>query len=239
MHSNNIDTPSSSLPIGEPLPNWSSASVPSGQTLNGRYVRLEAIDLERHANSLYAAYIQDTNATTFTYLSYTPWADFPQFQHWLETLSRSQDPLFYVLVDQQTDNALGLASYLRIDPEQGAIEVGHLHFSPALQRSRLSTEAMYLMMRHAFDELGYRRYEWKCDSLNQASRNASERLGFIYEGTFRQARVYKQRNRDTAWFSIIDKEWPARKSELEQWLAPDNFDQHGQQQRSLKTIRNG
>lgn len=142
------------------------------------------------------------------------------------------DPLFYAIVDN-TGKATGVAAYMRIDPSNGVIEVGHLNFSPALQRTAAATEAMYLMMRRAFDELGYRRYEWKCDSLNAPSRRAAERLGFGFEGEFRQAIVYKERNRDTTWYSIVDAEWPARKKAFEGWLASGNFDSAGHQRRSL------
>ncbi len=144
------------------------------------------------------------------------------------------DPLFHAIVDSKSGSAVGVAAYMRIDAANGVIEVGHLNFSPRLQATTAATEAMYLMMRRAFDELGYRRYEWKCDSLNEASRRAASRLGFRFEGVFRQAVVYKGRNRDTAWYSVLDSEWPALKAGFERWLSPDNFDENGCQRRKLR-----
>jgi len=149
------------------------------------------------------------------------------------------DPLFYAILDRPGDDPLGVASYLRIDPPMGSIEIGHLSFSPALQRSTTATEALYLMIRHVFDDLGYRRCEWKCDRLNAPSVAAAKRLGFRYEGTFRQAVVTKGRNRDTAWFSILDREWPALGAALEAWLDPGNFDGDGRQRRRLADLRPG
>jgi RimJ/RimL family protein N-acetyltransferase len=166
-------------------------------------------------------------------LFYGPFDSFDAYRRWLVAMTESNDPLFYAIVDNASGKAVGVAAYMRIDPANGVIEVGHLNFSPALQRTAAATEAMYLMMRRAFDELGYRRYEWKCDSLNAPSRSAAERLGFHYEGLFRQAIIYKNRSRDTAWFSIIDSEWPARKTAFERWLAPENFDAAGRQGRPL------
>ena len=151
----------------------------------------------------------------------------------------SEDPLFHAIVDAETGKAVGIAGYLRIDPGNGVIEVGHLHYSPRLQQTRAATEAMYLLMRRAFDELGYRRYEWKCDSLNAPSRAAALRLGFTFEGIFRKAIVYKGRSRDTAWFSIVDDEWPQVKAGFERWLDPANFDAAGRQRARLAELRGG
>lgn len=166
-----------------------------------------------------------------------PFADQADFDGWLETAQRSHDPLFHAILDAETGAGLGIASYLRIAPEIGVIEVGFIAFSPRLQGTTAATEAMYLMMAHAFDDLGYRRYEWKCDALNAASRRAAERLGFTYEGTFRQATIYKHRNRDTAWFSILDGEWPRVRSAFQAWLDPANFTPEGIQLRALQEIR--
>jgi RimJ/RimL family protein N-acetyltransferase len=171
----------------------------------------------------------------WTYLFSGPFSSEQEFTGWLETREDSLDPLYFAIVDEVAGRATGLASYLRIEPAHGSIEVGHLAFSPLLQRTRAATEAMYLMMKHAFD-LGYRRYEWKCDALNAASRRAAERLGFTFEGIFRQAVVYKGRNRDTAWYSVIDREWPARAAAFEDWLAPANFDADGRQRRPLRGV---
>ena len=148
-------------------------------------------------------------------------------------MSAGADPLFHAIIDNQSGKAVGVAAFLRIDPANGVMEVGHINYSPRLQRTVMATEAMALMMRRVFDELGYRRYEWKCDSLNAPSRAAAKRLGFGYEGTFRQAIVYKGRNRDSAWFSITDREWPILRTEYDRWLAPDNFDAEGRQRSRL------
>jgi len=168
----------------------------------------------------------------WTYLHSGPFASLEEYLAWLEPRPASADPLFFAFVDTAGNRATGLGSYLRIEPAAGSIEIGHLQFSPLLQRTPAATEAMYLMMRNAF-ELGYRRYEWKCDSLNAASRRAAERLGFTFEGVFRQALVYKGRSRDTAWYSVLDTEWPALQRGFRAWLQPENFDDSGRQRRSL------
>jgi RimJ/RimL family protein N-acetyltransferase len=217
-------------PIGPPLAGWTARPRPPRTPITGRLCRVEPVDVERHAADLFAG---NTNPASWTYLFYGPFPDFDAYRKWLVGISALDDPLFYAIVESASGKALGVASYMRIDPSNGVIEVGHLNFSPSLQRTAAATEAMYLMMRRAFDELGYRRYEWKCDSLNAPSRRAAERLGFTYEGEFRQAIVYKGRSRDTSWYSILDSEWPARKSAFERWLAPDNFDASGLQRRRL------
>jgi RimJ/RimL family protein N-acetyltransferase len=202
----------------------------------GRLSRLEPIAVEQHAADLYEANAADGDGGMWTYLAVGPFASPEDYRGWLEAVATSPDPLFFAIIDARTGRAVGLASYLRIDPANGVIEVGNLQFSPALQKSILATEAMYLMMRRAFTELGYRRYEWKCDRLNSPSMAAARRFGFAYEGTFRQAVVYKGRNRDTAWFSILDREWPMLSAAFEQWLAPDNFDADGQQRSRLSDL---
>jgi len=171
----------------------------------------------------------------WTYLPYGPFESPDGYRDWVTERSRDSDPLFLAIVDGATGLATGVASYLRIDSGNGSIEVGHLAYSPLLQRTPAATEAMYLMMRHAF-ELGYRRYEWKCNALNTPSRVAAQRLGFAYEGIFRQASVVHGRNRDTAWYAIIDSEWPALQAAYEQWLAPANFDSDGQQKTRLSEL---
>jgi RimJ/RimL family protein N-acetyltransferase len=200
--------------------------------LHGRYCRVEPLDVVRRAAELYEANAEDRAGRMWTYLAYGPHATYADYVAWLEPRQASADPLYVTIVDATTDRGVGLASWLRIEQEHGTVEVGHLQYSPRLQRTPAATEAMYLMMQRAFD-LGYRRYEWKCDALNAASRRAAERLGFRYEGTFRQAVVYKGRNRDTAWYSVIDAEWPARAAAFERWLEPANFDECGRQRRSL------
>jgi RimJ/RimL family protein N-acetyltransferase len=171
----------------------------------------------------------------WAYLPYGPFASPQRYRDWMQTHCTGDDPLFFAIIDRATDKAVGLASYLRITPAAGSIEIGHLSFSPLLQRRRAATEALYLLMRAAF-ALGYRRLEWKCNALNAASRQAAIRLGFAFEGVFRQATVVKGRNRDTAWFSIIDSEWPALDAAFTHWLAPENFDENGQQRAHLSVL---
>jgi RimJ/RimL family protein N-acetyltransferase len=220
-------------PIGPAMPGWTAPPRPQRTTLPGRYCRLEPLDSSRHAADLHAANSLDRDGRMWTYLFSGPFATLDEFTAWLESREDSLDPLYFAIVDAGTSRATGIASYLRIEPAHGTIEVGHLAFSPLLQRTAAATEAMYLMMKHAF-ELGYRRYEWKCDALNAASRRAAERLGFMFEGIFRQAVVYKGRNRDTAWYSIIDSEWAERETAFLAWLDPANFDSEGRQRRSLQ-----
>jgi RimJ/RimL family protein N-acetyltransferase len=203
----------------------------------GRYCRVEPLAPSRHAGELYAANQLDEGGRLWTYLSVGPFLDQDAYRAWLDQVAGADDPLFHAILDRESGQAVGLAAYLRIDPPNGVLEVGHLQFSPRLQRTPAATEAMFLMMRRAFDELGYRRYEWKCDSLNAASRAAAERLGFQFEGVFRQAAVYKGRNRDTAWYAIIDAEWFAIKAAFERWLAPENFDAAGRQRVRLAALR--
>jgi RimJ/RimL family protein N-acetyltransferase len=202
--------------------------------MSGRFCRIEPLDPERHAASLFDAYREDREGRMWTYLSAGPFDSLDAFKASLASGFMGDDPLCHAILDLRTARAVGTASYLRIDPRAGSIEVGSLTYSPRLQRSPVATEAMYLMMRRVFEELGYRRYEWKCNALNAASRRAAERLGFTYEGTFRQATVIKRRNRDTAWFSILDGEWPALKQGFEAWLDPENFDADGRQRRPLR-----
>ncbi len=225
-------------PIGRTLPGWRPPPRPARAAFSGRYCRVEPLDAARHGRELYAAYSLDAGQGNWTYLFSGPYASETEFLDWLAPKPASEDPLFFAFVDARSGRAVGLGSYLRIEPAHGVIEVGHLAFSPLLQRSPASTEAMALMMRNAF-ELGYRRYEWKCDSLNAASRRAAERLGFTFEGIFRQAIVYKGRNRDTAWYSVVDGEWPALDAAFRAWLDPANFDAGGRQRRTLAECRPG
>ncbi len=223
-------------PVGEDLPGWTARARPPRENLVGIRCRLEPLRAADHARALHEAYEADTERRNWTYLPYGPFASAQDYAA-VVSMIEDGDDVFFAIIDAKTESAVGVATFLRIDPDMGSIEVGHLNFSPALQGTAAATEAMYLMMRHAFEDLAYRRYEWKCDSLNAPSRNAAERLGFIYEGTFRQAATYKNRNRDTAWFSITDKEWPAVKRALETWLDPSNFDDQGKQRRRLADIR--
>lgn len=222
-------------PIGPPLPDWSPPPVPPRSTLVGNYCRLEPLDTRKHAADLYAGNSLDAEQGMWTYLPYGPFDTYEQYVEWLGASELSTDPLFFTVIDPQTNRALGVVGYLRIDSKNGVIEVGHLAYTPHLQRTPAATEAMYLMMKQAFD-LGYRRYEWKCDSLNAPSRSAAERLGFQFEGIFRQAIVYKQRSRDTSWYSIIDQEWEPLKAAFERWLTPSNFNADGSQRLRLSEL---
>jgi RimJ/RimL family protein N-acetyltransferase len=231
-HSNELGQP-----IGFPLPHWTPRPHPPRSAMEGRFCRVEPVEPARHAAELYAAYSLDREGRNWTYLPYGPFANFEQYRNWLERAAASNDPLVHCISDSRSGRALGVASYMRIDPAAGVIEVGGINYAPPLQRSPAATDAMYLMMRRVFDELGYRRYEWKCDALNAPSRAAALRLGFRYEGMFRQATVYKARNRDTCWYSVLDSEWPALKTAFERWLDPDNFDTAGRQRHSLASFR--
>jgi RimJ/RimL family protein N-acetyltransferase len=194
------------------------------------------LDARKHAADLFAANQLDKDGRNWTYLAYGPFAKLDDYRAWVESVQKGDDPLFHAIIDLVTGKAVGVATLMRVDAPNGVIETGHLNYSPLLQRKPAATEAMFLLMRRVFDELGYRRYEWKCDSLNAPSRAAAERLGFIYEGLFRQATIYKGRNRDTCWFSMLDGEWPALKRAYEAWLDPANFDAIGAQKQSLSAL---
>jgi RimJ/RimL family protein N-acetyltransferase len=214
---------------------WKPARTPQRIVLEGESVSLEPVDPSRHARSLYAA--ADGAPSIWDYLPYGPFANREAFIEWLEARAASDDPLFYSVVDRAAGAARGMASFMRMAPEHGVIEIGHIWFAPILQRTRQATEAIVLLARHVFDDLGYRRLEWKCDSMNAPSRRAAERFGFVYEGVFRQHMVIKGRNRDTAWYAMTDGDWPLRRAAFEAWLAPDNFNPAGRQRQSLFEIR--
>ena len=220
-------------PIGEPVPGWTPRPRPGRQPIEGRWCRIEPLDPARHAGALSRAFAADADGRMWTYMGYGPFATAEDYRRWAEPAAASEDPLFYAILDRHSGEACGIAAYLRIEPAVGVLEIGHIALAPALQRTAAATEAMYLLMRRAFDELGYRRYEWKCDALNAASRAAALRLGFDFEGIFRQATIYKGRNRDTAWYALIDQDWPARRAAFEAWLAPTNFAPDGSQLRPL------
>lgn len=219
-------------PIGEPLDGWQAPPRPTVSVLDGTWARLERLDPDRHARALHDANALDTDGGNWTYLPVGPFATFDDYDRWLRGMASGADPYFFAVLERATGAPVGVASYLRIDPAAGSIEVGHINFSPRAQRTSVATDAMFLMMRHAFS-LGYRRYEWKCDALNAPSRRAAERLGFTYEGLFRQATIYKGRSRDTAWYSILDREFPALERAYLAWLAPDNRTADGSQRRRL------
>jgi len=222
-------------PIDFPVPDWKPALHPVRKILTGRFCNLEPLDAARHATDLYAANALAAEGRNWTYLPYGPFDSFLSYRSWLDQFSVTSDPLFFAIIDHATGKAVGVASFMRIDPANGSIEVGHLNFSPLMQRTPVATEAMHLMMKEVF-ALGYRRYEWKCNALNMSSRLAAQRLGFSFEGVFRQAAVTKGCNRDTAWYATIDKEWPALNEAFQSWLSPANFDGGGKQRVSLSKL---
>ena len=223
-------------PIGTPLPDWTPCPSPPKTSIDGHFCRIEPIDPNRHTVDLFRAFSLDQEDRIWTYLPYGPFDTEADLETWIKASCLGDDPVFHAIIDKQTGAAVGVASYLRIDPACGVIEVGHINYSPLLQRTPAATEAMFLLMRRVFSELGYRRYEWKCDALNAGSKRSAERLGFHYDGLFEQATIYKNRNRDTAWFSILDKNWPAIEIAYESWLNVDNFDPDGKQKQSLGAL---
>ncbi|HXS95310.1 MAG TPA: GNAT family protein [Candidatus Limnocylindrales bacterium] len=208
-------------------------------TIPGRLVTVAPLDPARHGDSLWAAWSGDENDGLWTYLFDGPYESREAFQSALEKKASTNDPLFFAIVENASGDAVGYASFMRIEPVHRVIEVGSILFTPRLQRTAGATEAMYLMARHAFEELGYRRYEWKCDSRNEPSRRAALRLGFTFEGVFRQHMIVKGRNRDTAWYSMLDSEWPARRAAFERWLDAGNFDESGRQRCKLESCDRG
>lgn len=205
--------------------------------LEGRYVRIEPLSSERHEADLFASAIEPGADARFAYLFDDVPAGAPAFHAWLERVAEVDEPLFFAVVDKATGRAEGRQALMRIDAVHGVIEIGHILWGPAIARTRVTTEALYLSAEYVFEALGYRRFEWKCNDHNAPSKRAAQRFGFTFEGTFRQHMVVKGRNRDTAWFSIIDSEWPSLKASYQRWLAPDNFDTRGQQLRRLEECR--
>ncbi len=203
--------------------------------MTGRYCRIEPLEPARHAADLHEANSIDPLESAWTYLPYGPFETAGAYIEWINAFCLGDDPMFHAIVDLETDKATGIASFMRIDPANGSIEVGHINYSPSLQKTRAATEAMYLMMKRAF-ELGYRRYEWKCDALNAPSRAAAKRLGLSYEGIFRQATVYKGHNRDTAWYAPVDAGWNELEVAFLAWLDPGNFDETGRQRLRLTDL---
>ncbi len=210
---------------------------PERSTLHGAHVIVRPVDADRDADPLYqVSHPPRGDLEIWTYLPDGPYDGVEHLGQMLAWAETSQDPLYFTLVKRPEERPMGLASYLRITPEFGVIEIGHILFGVPLQRTTAATEAVFLLARHAFDQLGYRRLEWKCNALNAASRRAAERFGFTFEGVFRNHQVVKGRNRDTAWYSIVDDEWPAIREAFEAWLAPENFDPDGVQKRALSTM---
>lgn len=236
MKINAVAHPDSGLPVGIGLA-ATHAKRPARVTLEGRFARLEPLDPVKHARDLYDATHGPDREAIWAYIGDGPYADFESFRVALEGKAKSDDPLFFAIIDKASGKAAGYSTLMRIDVPNRVIEVGNIVYGSAMQKTPLATEVQYLLMRHAFDDLGFRRYEWKCNALNAPSRKAAERYGFVYEGLFRQHMIIKGRNRDTTWYAIIDSDWPKIKSGFEHWLAPDNFTPDGQQKKSLAALR--
>ncbi len=219
--------------IRERVNSWAPPERPNGAPMDGAYVTLKRLNAAGHASAIHGANSRDT--TIWDYLPYGPFGTAATYAAWVNSVQAGTDPLFYAILDKERGKWAGVASYMRVAPDAGSIEVGHINFAVPLQRTRAATEAMFLMMKWVF-QAGYRRFEWKCDAANLASRRAAERLGFSYEGVFRQAAVVKGRSRDTAWFAIINSEWPALERAFERWLRADNFDSGGQQRTRLRNL---
>ena len=213
---------------------FKKAKLPSKKKLIGKYCFLEPINIRKHSKDLYKNFSLDKKNIIWTYLPYGPFKSHGSFKKWLKSFCLNKDPFFYAIYSKKHNQYCGMASYLRITPEHGLIEVGHINYSPILQNTTEGTETMYLMMKNAFEVLGNRRYEWKCNNLNSASKYAAERLGFKFEGIFRQMFIFKGRNRDTAWYSIIDKEWPNYKKKYLVYLKKSNFTKVNRQRKRLK-----
>lgn len=217
------------------LSSWTTARPPERAVLQGRHVRLEPLDPDAHASQLWEA--SQGDPVLWKYLPDGPFEKELELRALLEQRRHSEDPLFFAIVDERSGAAQGVASYLRIEPEMGVIEIGHIWFGAALQRTRGATEAIYLLAREAFEGLGNRRLEWKCNAENERSRRAAHRFGFRFEGVFRQHMVIKGQNRDTAWYAMLDRDWPRAKAAFEAWLADENFDAEGAQLRGLAALR--
>ena len=213
--------------------NFKSAKFPSKKQLVGKYSILKPLNFKNHAGELFKNFSLDKTNTLWTYMSYGPFKNLLSFKSYLKKNCLNKEPFFYAIYSKRLKSFCGVASYLRIKPAIGTIEVGWITYAPNLQRTVEATEAMYLMMKNVFENLGYRRYEWKCDNLNQKSKKSAQRLGFKFEGVFRQATIYKKRNRDSAWFSIIDKEWKQCKNKFQRYLKRSNFDNNLREYKKL------
>jgi RimJ/RimL family protein N-acetyltransferase len=217
-------------PVVDPLP---PGTVPDRRILFGRWVHLEPLDAHKHAEQLYAS-VKDADPSHWNYMPYGPFEGHLEFHEWIEERAKSEGLWFYAFVHQESGIACGMGAFMRAEPQHGVIEIGHIWMAPAVQKSRAATESIYLMIRHALGDLGMRRLEWKCDALNEPSRRAAQRFGFSFEGIFRQHLVVKGRNRDTAWFAMIDKDWPRIHKGFEAWLSEDNFDAGGKEKSKLQ-----
>lgn len=223
-------------PIGFALPEWTGADHPGHRAMQGRYARLISLDPLAHTDDLFAAFSEDTTGRIWTYNFIGPFKTRLSLKHWIETAADQDEQPYFAVIDQDSGKAMGIASFLRLQPQAGVIEIGGITFAPALQRTRIASEAIFLMMQRAMGDLGYRRLEWKCDALNARSRAAASRFGFSFDGIFRHAAVYKGRNRDTAWYSLLDQDWPAVEAGFQAWLDPENFDAAGQQRHRLADL---
>lgn len=222
--------------VGFTVENWQGCKYPEKISLSGKYCRLVPLDIAEHAEQLFDVLSADNPGDSWTYLPSGYFANSHEFKDWLQLKLQEKETLIFVIIDNSNHRILGMCGYLRTCPEHGVIEIGHFHFSKLLKRTRLATEAVYLMMSYLFDDLLYRRCEWKCHNLNEASKRAAMRFGFQFEGVFRQSNVFENRNRDTAWFSLLDCEWPSQKIKFQKWLDPNNFDDNGKQKIRLKGI---
>jgi RimJ/RimL family protein N-acetyltransferase len=216
---------------------WTPRPRPERRPHEGRTVHLEPLDPARHGDELYEAGSGPAADDLWRYLWDGPYRDRASFEAWLTKAAATDDPLFFAIRDRASGRVEGRFAFLRIDAANGAVETGHILYSPRLARTAAATEALYLQARHVFDDLGYRRFEWKCDNANERSKRAALRYGFTFEGVFRQHMIVKGRNRDTAWFAMLDRDWPAQRAAFERWLAPDNFDADGRQRASLAALR--
>ncbi|RWL17515.1 MAG: N-acetyltransferase [Mesorhizobium sp.] len=223
--------------MSENLRNWQPRPRPERKVLEGRYVRLEPLNAEKHGDDLFEASSVPDADGRFAWLFDYPPQTRAAFQPWLDKAEASEDPLFFAVIDKASGKVAGRQTLMRIDPAYGVIEIGNIYWGPLISRKPAATEAQFLFMKYIFDELGYRRYEWKCNNRNEPSKRAAERFGFKFEGVFRQHLVVKGENRDTAWYSIIDMEWPALRRAYEAWLDPANFDGDGRQKRRLEDFR--
>jgi RimJ/RimL family protein N-acetyltransferase len=221
--------------IGVELYDWQQPVFPADEIMAGKYCSLELLDPDQHAKNLYLANEIDLEGRMWTYLPYGPFDSFDEYKDWMIKAVAGRNPQYYAIIDASTNKAVGIASYMRITPAAGTIEIGHLCYSPLLQSTAAATEAVYLMMKKTF-ELGYRRCEWKCNALNEISCSAAQRLGFSFEGIFRNANIVKGRNRDTAWYSVIDEEWSVLNDVFQNWLAPTNFDDQNKQLTRLSAL---
>jgi RimJ/RimL family protein N-acetyltransferase len=221
------------------LKDWTPRQRPSRRSFEGRFVTIEPLDAAYHGDGLYAVSTVPDAEVRFRGLSDYPPESRTAFQPWLDKAEHSEDPLFFTLIDKASGEIAGRQTLMRIDAKNGAIEIGNVYWGPLMSRKPAATEALFLFGQYVFDELGYRRFEWKCNNNNSASKRAAARFGFVFEGLFRQHMIIKGLNRDTAWFAMIDKEWPRNREALEQWLDPANFDRDGTQKRRLEEIRAG